>query len=170
MKIEITEMSFGRFAIATVGKEVNVSEKLEAELGKEGNKEAVELVKAGLVQELQRVPFSKVEKLFWYGEKRPEKTADGQKWGRGHIPFSAANAELVGGCLIAQGYEVGAITEKVRDESGPAWKRDVKAILSLAENKIVPFTDKTIVEGAIKGILAHAGVTVEEARAAGFAV
>jgi hypothetical protein len=127
MKINIVKESFGPFRIAA---SLEFDPKSKGENGQTNQDRYLSL---GALYELERKPSSDAEKLFWTEKNEKGQLVRGQKFTRnGNIPATEAAARQIRESLEAAGYQ--DVTVEVREQKeagGPAWKRNVAALVSM---------------------------------------
>jgi hypothetical protein len=127
MKINIIKESFGPFRIAAT---LEFDPKAKGENGQTKQERYLSL---GALYEMERTPSSDAEKLFWTEKNEKGQLVRGQKFTRnGNIPATEAAASQIRESLEKAGYQdVVVQVREQKDAGGPAWKRNVAALVSM---------------------------------------
>jgi hypothetical protein len=127
MKINIVKESFGPFRVAA---SLEFDPRSKGENGQTNQERYLSL---GALYELERKPSSDAEKLFWSERNEKGQLVRGTKFTRNaNIPATEQAARQIRESLEAAGYhDVVVEVREQKDAGGPAWKRNVAALVSM---------------------------------------
>lgn len=126
MKINIIKESFGPFRVACV---LDVDLKAKHESGVSWQEH---LLTNGALYDLERKPSSNAEKLFWTEKNGKGELVRGKDFTRSKdIPATPEAAAKIKASLEDAGYQDVTLEVREKQEAGPAWKRNVAALVSM---------------------------------------